>query len=307
MSDDLKTDYEMLLQFMHMAPVGLLQMEVNGHIVMINPLSAQLLLPLTPNSDLTNLFQTLKYTAPELQNLCANFKKKRGQICDGLRVRSSAGILGKEKAKYLAFTLLKLDVDRIMAVITDVSLLVEREQQLQLNTEAIIRASFKDHLTGIPNRRAFFEFAEAEFERWRKRPRPLSLLAIDADYFKKVNDTYGHATGDEVLKHLSRILQDNMRNMDVVARLGGEEFGALLPSIDLQGALKIAERIRNSIEQAVLEVDGQIIRYTVSIGVSTADDSVSGVDMLLKLADEALYMSKKSGRNCVTATTQSVT
>ena len=430
MSDSLNTDYELLLQFIYMAPVGLVQMQTDGHILMINPLSAQLLLPVTPNSDLTNFFQTLEDAAPELQNLCANFKKKRGQICEGLRVRLSAGIPGKEDAKYLAFTLLKLDIDRIIAVITDVSLLVKREQQLQHNeawfnaiftdvtdysianldsdgniehwnvsmerlnkfkqydvenksygiffpedatnqerlkdrlldadergwdlteswcvrkdgsrfwgssiisplvnplrepldpqrysliirdinanrnaTEAIIKASFNDHLTGISNRRAFFEVAEAEFERWRKRPRPLSLLAIDADYFKKVNDTYGHATGDEVLKHLSRILQDNMRNMDVVARLGGEEFGALLPSIDLQGALKIAERIRNSIEQAVFEVDGQIIRYTVSIGVSTADDSVTGVDMLLKLADEALYVSKKSGRNCVTAATQPV-
>ena len=345
MSDDLKSDYEMLLHFMYMAPVGLVQMHANGHIVMINPLSAQLLLPTAPNSDLTNFFHTLEDTAPELQNLCKNFKKKRGQICDNLRVRLSAGIPGKEDAKYLAFTLLKLDVDRIMAVITDVSLLVKREQQLQHNeawfnaiftdvtdysianldsdgkiehwnisierltkfsqedvennsygiffpedatnqerlkdrlldadqrgwdlieswcmrkdgsrfwgssiisplvnalhepldpprysliirdindkrnaTEAIIKASFNDHLTGISNRRAFFEVAEMEFERWKKRPRPLSLLAIDADHFKKVNDTYGHATGDEVLKHLSKILQDAVRSMDIVARLGG--------------------------------------------------------------------------------------
>ena len=430
MDDDLNTDYEMLLQFMYMAPVGLVQMQINGHILMINPLSAQLLLPIRPNSDLTNFFQTLEDTAPELRNLCANFKKKRGQICDGLRVQLSAGIPGKEDAKYLAFTLLKLDIDRIIAVITDVSLLVKREQQLQHNeawfnaiftdvtdysitnldgdgkiehwnisierltkfkqedvedksygiffpedatnqerlkdrllnadqmgwdlieswcvrkdgsrfwgssiisplvnplhepldpqryslivrdindnrnaTEAIIKASFNDHLTGISNRRAFFEVAETEFERWRKRPRPLSLLAIDADHFKKVNDTYGHATGDEVLKHLSRILQDNMRNMDVVARLGGEEFGALLPSIDLKGALKIAERIRKSVAEASFNVDGQIIRYTVSIGVSTVDDNVTGVDMLLKLADEAMYVSKKAGRNCVTAAIQSV-
>ena len=430
MIEDLKSDYESLLQFMYMAPVGLVQMQVDGHIVMINPCSAQLLLPIAPGGDLSNLFKTLEDIAPELQNLCANFSKKRGQICDSLRVQLTAGIPGKEDAKFLAFTLLKLDMNRIMAVITDITLQVKRERQLQHNeawfnaiftdvseyaiasldsqgsierwnlsmerltkfdevdvegqsygvffpadatnqerlkdrlleadqngwdllegwclrkdgsrfwgssiisplidahreplaparysliirdidekrtsTEEIIKASFHDHLTGISNRRAFFEVAGLEFERWKKRPRPLSLLAIDADHFKKVNDTYGHATGDEVLKHLSKILQDNVRAMDIVARLGGEEFGALLPSTDLEGAVRIAERIRASIAEAEFQVNGHVIRYTVSIGVSTVDEHVTGVDMLLKLADEALYMSKHQGRNRVTTAAQSV-
>lgn len=423
MSDDLQSDYESLLQFMYMAPVGLVQMQADGTIVMINPLSAQLLLPIAPNGDLTNLFKTLEDIAPELHSLCMDFKKKRGQICDSLRVQLSAGIPGKEDAKFLAFTLLKLDSDRIMAVINDVTLLVKRERQLQHNeawfnaiftgvseyaiasldndgkierwnvsmqrltkfeesdvngksygvffpddstneerlkdrlmeadqngwdliegwclrkdgsrfwgssiisplvdayrepldpprysliirdidekrisSDDIIKASFNDHLTGISNRRAFFEVAGIEFERWKKRPRPLSLLAIDADHFKKINDTYGHAVGDEVLKHLSSILQDSVRTMDLVARLGGEEFGALLPSTDLDGAFKIAERIRSSIAEAEVHVDGQSIRYTVSIGVSTVNEHVSGVDMLLKLADDALYVAKHEGRNRV--------
>ena len=428
MIEDLKSDYESLLQFMYMAPVGLVQMQDNGHIVMINPYSANLLLPITPNGDLLNLFTTLKDIAPELQNLCTNFTKKRGQICDSLRVQLSAGIPGKEDARFLAFTLLKLDIDRIMAVITDITLLVKRERQLQyseawfnaiftdvsdyaiasldcegrierwnvsmerlskfeetdvdgqsygvffpedatnqerlkdrlmeadqngwdlleswclrkdgsrfwgssiisplvdayrepleparysliirdinekrVSTEEIIKASFNDHLTGISNRRAFFDVANVEFERCKKRPRPLSLLAIDADHFKKINDTYGHATGDEVLKHLSKILQDSVRTMDIVARLGGEEFGALLPSTDLEGAVRIAERIRASVEEAAFEIDGHVINYSVSIGVSSVDEQVTGVDMLLKLADEALYASKHQGRNRVTTAVQ---
>lgn len=430
MIEDLNSDYESLLQFMYMAPVGLVQMQVNGHIVMINPYSANLLLPIVPSGDLSNLFTTLEDIAPELQNLCTNFTKKRGKICDSLRVQLTAGIPGKEDARFLAFTLLKLDADRIMAVITDITLLVKRERQLQhseawfnaiftdvseyaiasldsegiierwnvgisrltkfevldvegqsygvffpedatnqerlkdrlieaeqngwdlleswclrkdgsrfwgssiisplvdihrepldpprysliirdidekrISTEDIIKASFNDHLTGISNRRAFFEVASVEFERWKKRPRPLSLITIDADHFKKVNDTYGHATGDEVLKHLSNILQDSVRTMDLVARLGGEEFGALLPSTDLEGAVKIAERIRSTIAEAEFEVDGHVIRYTVSIGVSAVDEHVSGVDMLLKLADDALYVSKHQGRNRVTTATQPV-
>ncbi len=88
--------------------------------------------------------------------------------------------------------------------------------------------------------------------------------------------------------------------MDLVARLGGEEFGALLPSTDLDGAVVIAERIRQAVAAAALEVDGQVIRYTISIGVSAVNAQVTGVDMLLKLADEALYASKHAGRNCVT-------
>ena len=430
MIEDLKSDYESLLQFLYMAPVGLVQMQANGHIVMINPCSAQLLLPIAPKGDLSNLFKTLEDIAPELQSLCTNFTKKRGQICDSLRVQLTAGIPGKEDAKFLAFTMLKLDADRIMAVITDITLQVIRERQLQHNeawfnaiftdvseyaiasldsdgkierwnvsierltkfddldvegqsygvffpedatnqerlkdrlmeadqngwdllegwclrkdgsrfwgssiisplvdayrepldparysliirdidekrisTEDIIKASFNDHLTGISNRRAFFEVAGQEFERWKKRPRPLSLLTIDADHFKKVNDTYGHATGDEVLKHLSKILQDSVRTMDLVARLGGEEFGALLPSTDLEEAVKIAERIRASIAESEFEVDGHVIRYTVSIGVSAVDEHVTGVDMLLKLADDALYVSKHQGRNRVTTAAQSV-
>ena len=430
MSEDLKSDYESLLQFMYMAPVGLVQMQANGHILMINPCSAQLLLPIVPNGDLTNLFNTLEDIAPELQSLCSNFKKKRGQICDSLRVQLSAGIPGKEDAKFLSFSLLKLNADCIMAVIADVTLQVKREQQLQHNeawfnaiftgvseyaiasldnegitegwnisierltkfqevdvlgksfgiffpddstnserlkdrlmeadqngwnlveswclrkdgskfwgssiiaplvdayrepldplrysliirdiderrnsTEEIIKASFNDHLTGISNRRAFFEVAGIEFERWKKRPRPLSLLAIDADHFKKINDTYGHSTGDVVLKHLSKILQDSVRTMDVVARIGGEEFGALLPSTDLEGAVRIAERIRTSVADSELLVDGQLIKYTVSIGVSEVGEYVTGVDMLLKLADEALYVSKHNGRNRVTTANKSV-
>lgn len=425
MSDELKSEYESLLQFLYLAPVGLVQMKRDGEIVMINPLSAQLLLPIAPNGDLSNFFNTLENIAPELQSMCNSYTKKRGQICDSLRVQLTAGIPGKEDPKVFAFSLLKLDAERIMAVISDVSLVVKREKQLQHNeawfnaifsgvteyalvsldnqghienwnvsverlgkfkeidvkdkpysiffpkdstdqerlkdrlseadengwslfeswclrsdgsrfwgssiisplenslhehfnpprysliirdisekrssTEDLIKASFNDHLTGISNRRAFFEAAGLEFERWKKRPRPLSILAIDADYFKKVNDTYGHASGDEVLKHLSKVLQDSVREMDLVARLGGEEFGALLPSTDMEGAFKIAERIRTSIADSLLDVDGQQIRYTVSIGVSTVNQHVTGIDMLLKIADEALYASKHDGRNRVTA------
>lgn len=126
MNEDLKSENESLLQFIYMALVGLVQMQADDNIIMANPYSAQLLLPIAPNGELSNLFATLEDIAPELQNLCANFTKKRGQICDSLRVQLTAGIPGKEVAKFLAFTLLKLDAKRIMAVINDITLLVKR-------------------------------------------------------------------------------------------------------------------------------------------------------------------------------------
>jgi diguanylate cyclase (GGDEF)-like protein len=165
--------------------------------------------------------------------------------------------------------------------------------------DSVLRASACDHLTGIANRRSFFEAAELELERWRRFPRPLSVIAIDADFFKNINDTWGHPAGDDVLRHLALTLSANVREIDVVARLGGEEFAALLPSTDLEGAIRLAERFRAAVEgQRVRSGDAEI-GYTVSIGVATMEAGVSGVDQLLKLADLGLYAAKKAGRNRV--------
>jgi diguanylate cyclase (GGDEF)-like protein/PAS domain S-box-containing protein len=164
-------------------------------------------------------------------------------------------------------------------------------------TEKQLSAMLSDHLTGIPNRRAFFEAADLEMKRWRRFPRPLSVLVIDADHFKKINDTFGHATGDVVLRDLGQTLKKSVREIDIIARVGGEEFAALLPSTDLEGAKILAERIRKEIEWKSLTVDGITIQYTVSIGISTMTDAVTGFDELLKLADQALYQAKGAGRN----------
>jgi diguanylate cyclase (GGDEF)-like protein/PAS domain S-box-containing protein len=165
--------------------------------------------------------------------------------------------------------------------------------------DSVLRASACDYLTGIANRRTFFEAAELELERWRRFPRPLSLIAIDADFFKNVNDTWGHPAGDDVLRNLALTLAANVREIDVVARMGGEEFAALLPSTDLAGAIRLAERFRSAVESQRVRTGEAEISYTVSIGVASMETTVSGVDQLLKLADRALYAAKKAGRNRV--------
>jgi len=156
-----------------------------------------------------------------------------------------------------------------------------------------------DHLTGLVNRRAFFEAAELEVQRWQRQPRPLSIVMVDADHFKSVNDAHGRAAGDAVLRHLAAGLSATFRTLDVVARIGGEEFVVLLPDTTLEGACAVASRLCQRIAEHAVEVDGRSIRYTVSAGAATMDADVAGVADLLKRADTAMYAAKAQGRNRV--------
>jgi diguanylate cyclase (GGDEF)-like protein/PAS domain S-box-containing protein len=159
-------------------------------------------------------------------------------------------------------------------------------------------AATKDFLTGLFNRRSFEETARQELQRWQRGREPLSLLMIDADHFKRVNDVHGHGTGDDVLRVLARAVQDQVRELDVVARLGGEEFVVLLPSTDSVGGRAAAERIRTCIEGLrVTAPDGSMVRFTVSIGIAEATRDSASIELLLQRADDALYEAKRRGRN----------
>jgi len=159
-------------------------------------------------------------------------------------------------------------------------------------------AATKDFLTGLLNRRAFEELSRQELQRWQRGRDPLSLLIIDADHFKRVNDTHGHGTGDEVLRALARAVLEQVRELDVVARIGGEEFVVMLPSTDAIGGRAAAERIRTSIEALRIGApDGSMIRFTVSIGIAEATRDAASIELLLQRADDALYEAKRRGRN----------
>jgi len=406
-----------------MAPIGLVQTRLDGEILMANPLCAQLLMPLSRDGSLDNLFKALAPVAPDLRHRAQAFEASHGMVCEGLQMQVTAGRPGGKGAQVLSLTLLKLDQSRLMAVISDVSVTVQRERELRLNqawistivagisdyalmtldaagratdwnlgvgrltgfaAEAVIGQPFAvfypvdampgqrvldrlqeadrsgwsldegwlhradgsrfwgscliaplladdeappqeraysliirdvsdrreaneklrsviscDHLTGLANRRVFFEAAELEVQRWQRQPRPLSLVMFDADHFKNINDQYGHAAGDGVLRHLAAGLSATFRSMDVVARIGGEEFAVLLPDTSLDGACVVASRVCQRIAEHAVEVDGTSIRYTVSAGVATMDDTVAGVAELLKRADTAMYAAKAQGRNRV--------
>jgi diguanylate cyclase (GGDEF)-like protein/PAS domain S-box-containing protein len=423
MSAPVEQEYEALLQFMYMAPIGLVQTLADGEITMVNPLCAQLLMPLSPDGQLANLFTALEAVVPDLRQRVREFPDAYGTICDAQQVPISTGQAGRRQHQVLSLTLLKLDAERLMAVLSDVTQSVRRERELRqsqawINTlaiglsdyalvsldhsgcvqgwnpsisritgfsreqvegrslslfypadamsdqrvldrlheadltgwsldegwctradggrywgscliaplhdsddtpadelaysliirdvsdrreaaEAMLKAVSCDHLTGLFNRRAFVEAAELEMQRWARSPRPLSLVMIDADHFKRINDQYGHVTGDGVLRHLAASMTATFRAMDVLGRFGGEEFIVLLPDTSIEGAELVAQRLCRLIEATPAAIGEHTVRYTVSAGVAAMDADATDFDALVQRADEALYAAKARGRNRV--------
>ena len=171
--------------------------------------------------------------------------------------------------------------------------------QVQLREELRRRAE-TDPLTGIANRRRFHQSLEIECLRFSRNRSPLSVLMIDLDYFKDVNDRYGHPAGDVVLKLVAQRLLDSLRKTDLLARYGGEEFAVLLPETREDGARVIAERIRLAVNREPAEVEGVQIFISVSVGVAShTTEEVADPDVLVKEADLALYRAKATGRNRV--------
>jgi two-component system, sensor histidine kinase LadS len=159
----------------------------------------------------------------------------------------------------------------------------------------------RDKLTGLFNRSRFDPYIEEEFELARGSGKPLSLIMADVDHFKKVNDTYGHPTGDQVLVAVAKGLSGRLRPRDLVARFGGEEFVLVLPETDVAGALVVAERIRQKIEATSHSVaGGPPAVVTMSFGCATfGPTAYFSAAELVKAADEALYKAKHGGRNRV--------
>jgi len=156
-----------------------------------------------------------------------------------------------------------------------------------------------DPLTGCANRRHFQERMEAELERARRYGRDCSLLVIDIDLFKNVNDIHGHAAGDEALRHFVRVVRGQLRNQDELGRMGGEEFTVLLPETGAANAVAVAERIRCAIEAAPAQFENARIPLTASIGVACRNSPAEPADALVQRADKALYAAKSGGRNRV--------
>ena len=162
------------------------------------------------------------------------------------------------------------------------------------------KQAYTDYLTGLNNRRSFIERTEIELYRKERYGREFSLIMFDIDYFKYINDKYGHNTGDLVLKEIANICRNVLREVDIVGRIGGEEFAILLPETDIVQATLVAERLRVSISNGkVFPTLNEEVKFAASFGVTFTKDANKSINELLNQADNALYKAKNSGRNRV--------
>jgi len=183
-------------------------------------------------------------------------------------------------------------VDEMELIIRVRNMLSLRSYTLELK-----RLANFDALTSVYNRRHYLEQAEKEMSRARRYSSPLSVLMIDVDKFKQVNDTYGHACGDTVLTELANICLAELREVDFIGRLGGEEFSVCLTETSLDRASLVAERLRKSIESATVNTEQESLKISVSIGLTEVSDCDQEFSNALNRADQALYSAKESGRN----------
>ena len=170
-------------------------------------------------------------------------------------------------------------------------------RELDLALEREQRLSRTDGLTQIGNRRYFFDLATHEFAEAKRYGRGLAIVLFDIDNFKRINDTAGHQSGDEVLRCLARIAEKHLREVDILARYGGEEFIVLLPDSDATGALNVAERIRTSIADTCQAAGPTPLTVTISVGIAQFPGHATTLDPLIRCADRALYEAKRGGRN----------
>lgn len=175
----------------------------------------------------------------------------------------------------------------------------------KVNTELAV-LSQTDGLTTLFNRSHWESCLQAEYKRWTRSQHSSSLVILDIDHFKNVNDTYGHVVGDEVIRHLSGLIQGYIRTTDISGRYGGEEFVILLADTPLKNAYVFSERLRRTVEASVAKYNDIDIKYTISLGIAEVDQGIKSYEAWIQCADSALYHAKESGRNKVSMHPKSV-
>ncbi len=187
----------------------------------------------------------------------------------------------------------------IAVTIFDVTDAAIYQTELAAARDQLEAHSITDALTAVYNRRYLEQRLASEFNRARRHGSPLSFILFDLDHFKRINDTYGHPAGDEVLRAVAQRVKGVARNMDVFGRYGGEEFALILPDTDLPGAQTLAERVREGIEHEPILYNGLTLTITASVGVSALNPSLATPEAMVQAVDDALYHAKRHGRNQV--------
>ena len=218
------------------------------------------------------------------------------------RFKNFRPITGRADHMYQNVTLQPLvslngDVSHISIIIYDVTDIAVSKLQLNSANKILERLSQTDELTQLHNRRHWQECMEREFERFSRYDTPATLVMLDIDHFKKINDQYGHQTGDVVIQQVAHILNQSLRETDCAGRYGGEEFSVVLANTDGADAICFTERLRKKIENLEFNIEGETFNATISLGVCDLNDSIKDSATWISQADKALYRAKLNGRN----------
>jgi diguanylate cyclase (GGDEF)-like protein len=306
-ADDVFADEE-LLQFLYRAPIGLIQTTMDGDIEMINPMSVQLLMPLSADGGIVNLFTATERVAPQLRALVAAYDQPRGIVCESLRIPLEHDASGTPAGRVLSISLLKLEASRLMAVLSDATLEVLREQQ-HLESR-LTRAARTDGLTQMPNRAAVSERIQRSLDRPRAEYE-FALLFMNCDRFKQINDVHGQSVGDEVLGLMaervrgalraycrlegSGLRPDRGRAGPMAARIGGDEFVVVLDELRrAEDAHIVAQRLVDVLSQPYGIGDAQL-HCSVSVGVLLRAQAGASADDALRDASIAMVEAKRAG------------
>ena len=304
--------YEALVQFLYRAPIGLAQITPDGTVEMLNPMASNLLMPVAPNSGLDNLYAVLAPIAPQLPQLAASFSEASGVICEGLRATLPPELTAPGSPQVLAISLMKLDSERLMAVVTDATLEVQREQETLLRR--LRNAARTDALTRMPNREAVRE----QLQHLVTRPLAagahaelnFAVLFMNCDRFRQINDTLGQAAGDELLVQIADRIRGALRppsdridtasgTGQLAARVGGDEFVVVLDGMrSREDAGRVAGRILDALALPY-RVQGHEVVCGTSLGLAWGAESVGcgarDADEVLRDAGIAMVEAKRAG------------
>lgn len=310
MSDSASAAHEALIQFMYQAPIGLVQATLDGEITMINPMSAQLLMPLAPHGDMSNLFDVLGSAVPQLREKANAAPYPGGEVCEGLRVTVGLAAAGEEIPPTLSIRLLRLDARMLMCSVTDITAALRLEQQ---HVKAEVRdASRTDTLTMMPNRIVVLERIERALQSAGVDPgHQFAVLFINGDRFNRINVTLGPGAGDELLRMMADrvnavVCQRDMavqgaRSERTAGRLGADEFVVVLESMHSSDvAFLVAQRLVDTLLKPYT-INGVMVHSTASVGVALGGGDAANADEVLQDASLAMREAKRTGgaRFCV--------
>jgi diguanylate cyclase (GGDEF)-like protein len=297
-------EYETLMQFLYRAPIGLVQTSIAGDVEMLNPMSSRLLMPLSRDGNLDNLFAIIEPLLPRLRQTVADFSEDSGVVCDAVRIHPGAAFKPADMPQVLSLSIMKVDAGRLMVVLADVTLEAQREQETI--ARKLRHAAHVDTLTRMPNRAAICERLQWMIERNSGALCHGAVLFLNCDRFRQINDALGHAVGDQVLGMMADRLRTTLRQYDLISmpaepdeqlagRIGSDEFVVLLERIRRQDdVVQIASRLLSQLSTPY-QIDGQQITCHVSMGAVMLGVASDNADTVLQDASIAMVNAKRAG------------